>query len=151
MAWTKLLCAIDFSDSSREALDEAVALAERVGATLTILHVYPEPRPAMLSADMFAFPPEDLLAQALGEAERGLAPLVARAAAKLGEGRVDSRLLAGSPDVEIPRVAAGGKYDLVVIGTHGRTGVKRLVLGSVAEHVVRSAPVSVLVVRGAGA
>jgi nucleotide-binding universal stress UspA family protein len=65
-----------------------------------------------------------------------------------GTGNVETRLLAGEAAEEISRLASDGRYDLIVIGTHGRTGVKRFVLGSVAEHLVRTAPVSVLVVRG---
>jgi nucleotide-binding universal stress UspA family protein len=145
--WTRICCGVDFSGCSHVALDEAAALAARTGATLTVLHVYPPPRPATISADMLAWTPPDLEAQALADLERPMEHLRAKAEAVVGKGRVEVRLLPGHPAEEIVRQAKEGRHDLVVIGTHGRTGVKRLVLGSVAEQVVRAAPVSVLVVR----
>jgi universal stress protein A len=147
MPWNKICCAVDFSPSSHVAVEQAVALAACSGGVVVIAHVYASSRPATVSADMLAWSPPDLEANALRELEEPMAELRAKAAAVLGEGRVETRLLAGRPAEEIARLAVDGHYDLVVVGTHGRTGVRRLVLGSVAEQVVRTAPVSVLVVR----
>lgn len=148
MEWTKICCAVDFSPCSQVALEEAATLAARSGARLTIVHVYSPPRAATLSADMLASSPADLEAEVLGGLERPMSELRTEAEGIVGRERVETLLLAGNPAEEIARLATDGRYDLVVVGTHGRTGVKRLVLGSVAEHVVRTSPVSVLVVRG---
>jgi universal stress protein A len=145
--WTRICCAVDFSGCSHVAFDEATALAARTATTLTVLHVYPPARPATIAADMLAWTPPDVEAKALADLERPMEELRARAEAVLGKGRVELRLVPGHPAEEIARLAKEGRHDLVVIGTHGRTGVRRLVLGSVAEQVVRTAPVSVLVVR----
>lgn len=146
MPWKKICCAVDFSECSHAALDEAATLAGREGAALVLLHVYPPPRPPGPEAPL-AWSPSDLEAETLGELEGPMARLRADAEAIAGAGRVETRLLAGKPADEIARFARDGGCDLVVIGTHGRTGVRRLVLGSVAEQVVRAAPVSVLVSR----
>jgi nucleotide-binding universal stress UspA family protein len=147
MACTKILCAVDFSTPSHAALEEAASLAAFTEATLVLVHVYALPPPAALSADMLAWTPADADAEVLRALEPKMAELQVEAEAIAGKGRVETRLLVGDAASEIARLAGDGRYDLVVIGTHGRTGVKRLVLGSVAEHVVRSAPVSVLVIR----
>lgn len=147
MELTKICCAVDFSPCSQLALKEAATLAARRGATLTIVHVYSPPRAATLSADMLASTPVDLEAEVLGGLERPMADARMEAEAIVGRERIETLLLAGDPAEEIARLAQHGRYDLVVVGTHGRTGVKRLVLGSVAERVVRSSPVSVLVVK----
>jgi nucleotide-binding universal stress UspA family protein len=76
---------------------------------------------------------------------------LARTAAALSGGRVDKRVEVGDPAGVICTVAAELGVDVVVVGSHGRSGLSRLLLGSVSEHVVRSAPCPVLVVReGAG-
>jgi nucleotide-binding universal stress UspA family protein len=149
MHWTKICCAVDFSPCSQSAVQEAATLAAaRTDAMLTVVHVYSPPRPATLSADMLASPPVDVEAAIIRDLEGRMAKVRAEAEAIAGKQRVETLLLAGNPAEEIARLAQDGGYDLVVVGTHGRTGVRRLVLGSVAEHVVRTAPVSVLVVRG---
>jgi nucleotide-binding universal stress UspA family protein len=149
MRWTKICCAVDFSPCSQVAVQEAATLAAaRTDAMLTVVHVYSPPRPATLSADMLASAPVDIEAELIRDLEGSMAKVRAQAEGIVARERVETLLLAGDPAEEIARVAQDGGYDLVVVGTHGRTGVKRLVLGSVAERVVRTAPVSVLVVRG---
>jgi nucleotide-binding universal stress UspA family protein len=149
MRWTKICCAVDFSPCSQVAVQEAATLAAaRTDAMLTIVHVYAPPRTATLSADMLASSPVDVETEVIRDLEGRMAKVRAEAEGIAGKDRVETLLLAGNPAAEIARLAQDGGYDLVVVGTHGRTGVKRLVLGSVAEHVVRTAPVSVLVVRG---
>ena len=146
---TRVLCPIDFSEASRGALAYAVALARRSGARLTVQHVYGIP---VVNAALL----------------RGTAPPEVEAAvfATMGEGPMFDQLqiwaeAAGASDLPIDRqvvegdpadciVAAAKQADLVVVGTHGRTGLARLALGSVAESVLRRAPCSVLTVpRGA--
>lgn len=147
MVWKRICCAVDFSEPSHAALDQAAALAARDGASLVLVHVYPPPRPPGPEAPV-AWVPADLEADGIRALERPMAKLREDAEAIAGEGRVETRLLAGKPAEEIARYARDGACDLVVVGTHGRTGVRRLVVGSVAEQVVRMSPVDVLVSRG---
>ena len=135
-------CAIDFSDHSRAAFDRAVELANRLDAELTLLHVCPP-----------AFPGGDVLF-VQGEPADPLTegPLAARldawrVEAERALGRpVRTVLLAGNPAREIARYSRRGT-DLLVVGTRGPTGLGRLLLGSVAERVVRDAACPVLVVH----
>ncbi len=145
--WNGICCAVDFSEPSRLALEQAVELTRRFGAELTLLHVQEVPR---------AGAPE-LLAEPIGMAEE-----LGEETSRLMEGwRNDSErilgravrtsILLGHPAAEIVRFARERGCDLLVLGTHGRTGLERLVLGSVAERVVRQAPCPVLVARHSGA
>lgn len=137
--WKKICCAIDFSDPSRIAMQEAAALARRLEADWTLLHVY----------DAHAASAEILLSrfeQALPEVE-----------GKMGEWQQEGERIAGRPArtviltgsaaAEILKFAREGSFDLLVLATRGRTGLTRLLLGSVAERVVRESECSVLVVR----
>jgi nucleotide-binding universal stress UspA family protein len=99
------------------------------------------------SADVLASAPADVEAELRREIEPQMEAFQADAERIVGA-PVETILLVGKAPEVLTQLAADGGYDLLVIGTHGRTGVKRLVLGSVAEHVVRASPVSVLVVRG---
>lgn len=140
--WKKICCAVDFSEPSRFALYQAADLAKRDGAELLLVHVYEIPQPAgeLLVAAA------DLTGPAAAEAEKAMAGWVAEAA-RLSGAPVRTRLLAGQPALEVTQAAREAGCDLVVVGTHGRTGVKRLVLGSVAERIVREAHCDVLVAR----
>jgi universal stress protein A len=143
-AWKKICCAVDFSEPSRLALERAAALAKRDGADLLLVHVYEVPQPAgeLLVAAV------DLTGPAAAEAERKMLAWVEEAARRRGA-PVRTRILAGQPALEVTQAAREAGCDLVVVGTHGRSGVKRLVLGSVAERIVREAHCDVLVVRAA--
>jgi nucleotide-binding universal stress UspA family protein len=138
-------CAVDFSEASRVALEEAARIAARDGAALTLVHAFPRPRP--LAAEALAFTAGELEA----EARRERVPVLEEwrvAAERLAPGvKVASELACGDAGEEVVRVATARGCDLVVVGTHSRTGLRRLVLGSVAEHVVRASPASVLVAR----
>ncbi len=142
-AWTRICCAVDFSESSRFALLEAADLARRHEADLTLLHVF-EP-PAALAGDTLVAPPELFEASAV-EMDRKLEGWRAEAERVAGR-RVFSMVRTGNPASEIVHFARERFVDLVVMGTHGRTGIRHLVLGSVAERVVRQADCSVLVAR----
>jgi nucleotide-binding universal stress UspA family protein len=123
----RLLVATDFSPASTVAFEHAVALAGVCRASIHLLHV------ASGRAD------------AAGN-EHALAQLVVRCRA---EGIVaTSEVSRGAPAAAIVQAAADHAVDLVVIGTHSRSGIAHLMLGSVAEHVVRTAPCPVLTVRG---
>jgi universal stress protein A len=138
-----LLVPIDFSTYAERALDYAIRLARTLNARLTVLHVI-QPVP-MAGVDMGVALPETYL-QELEEAVQGsMEDALARvtAAGLTGE-RV---VLYGVPFQEIVETAKARQVDLIVMGTHGRTGLMYVLLGSVAEKVVRLAPCSALVVR----
>jgi nucleotide-binding universal stress UspA family protein len=133
----------DFSAFADQALDYAIRLARTLNARLTLLHVM-QPVP-MAGVDMGVALPETYL-QELEEAVQGsMEDALARvtAAGLTGE-RV---VLYGVPFQEIVETAKARQVDIIVMGTHGRTGLMHVLLGSVAEKVVRLAPCSVLVVR----
>ena len=140
--WKKICCAVDFGEPSRAALEQAAALARRFEAELTLVHVVALPPP---TAD------EVLTSQTLAEVQaKEEEQILARWRADAEERArrsVRTRLLTGDPAAEILRHVRDDRCDLVVVGTHGRTGVARLVLGSVAERVARRSPCAVLVVH----
>jgi nucleotide-binding universal stress UspA family protein len=138
-----VLVPTDFSAFADQALDYAIRLARTLNARLTLLHVM-QPVP-MARVDMGVALPETYL-QELEEAVQGsMEDALARvtAAGLTGE-RV---ILYGVPFQEIVETAKARQVDIIVMGTHGRTGLMHVLLGSVAEKVVRLAPCSVLVVR----
>jgi universal stress protein A len=142
----KILVPVDFSEHSREALRYACDLAGRYGAALTLLHVLELP-PRTAGPDgylLFEAEAGDALREPL---EQQLHLLQQELTA--GGTTSDARLIPGRPASEIVRAAAEGGYDLVVMGTHGRTGLGRALLGSVAERVVRRARCPVLTVHRA--
>jgi nucleotide-binding universal stress UspA family protein len=139
-----ILVPVDFSETSQRALDAAVDLAKSFGASLTVMHAWQiSPFVALetpsLTVDVVT-PIEDA---AYAQLEAAVAPL----AGKLQ--RVDAVLRNGAAWQQILDVAREKNVDLIVVGTHGRAGVKRALLGSVAEKVVRMSPVPVLTVRPA--
>lgn len=138
----RILVATDFAAASSRALDVAVRLAAENGARLTLLHVCEVPAYAYASMGLS---PVDLLAPIVEVAEGHLDELVA-ATRKRGA-TVDGVFKVGSPYEQILEVAAEVNSDLVVLGTHGRRGIARAAIGSVAEKVVRLCPVPVLIVH----
>jgi nucleotide-binding universal stress UspA family protein len=140
----KILCPIDFSEHSRQALRMAVDLARRFGAELTLLHVYQMPGYFFPEGVVLAGP--DVMRDLTERVERTMAEWRADASA-MGIGEVHTQTAMGATSPEIVRTAEDGKFDLICIGTHGRTGLKHALLGSVAERVVRTAKVPVLTVR----
>ena len=140
----RILCPIDFSEFSRRALDHAIAIARRYRSTVTALHVFtPVPVPAFGPGPL-GFEPI-LLTDV--DREQLLADTKAFAAAESAPGiAVDAILREGHTAGEILTQATDMKADLLVIGTHGRSGFERLVLGSVAEKVLRKARCPVLTV-----
>jgi nucleotide-binding universal stress UspA family protein len=146
MSFKKILCPVDFSAGSRQALAVAVRLASEADAELVLAHVWYVP------AAMFPVEhplPVQIVQQLNDDAQRAL-DLAVRDASALGAKRLTSTLLTGIPWSAIVDLPDDPEFDLVVIGTHGRTGLARILLGSVAEKVVRHAPCSVLVVRPDG-
>jgi nucleotide-binding universal stress UspA family protein len=144
MSFQKILCPVDFSEGSSVALRYAVRLANESDAELVIAHSWYVP--PMMFAGEPTFSP-DLFQVMSDDAKKGLEASL-KQAKDLGARRVTSKLLTGAPWYELVELLETDKsYDLVVMGTHGRTGVSRVLLGSVAEKIVRHAPCSVLCVR----
>lgn len=143
-AINRILVPVDFSPCSRAALDYALELAERMRASVEVLYVH-EPAGYVGPASLVMLP------QAVGPAWedarrdvlRELDGFFGSARARLRGVRVES----GIPGDVIPQVARNGEFDLIVMGTRGRGGITRLVVGSVAEAVMRKAQVPVLTLR----
>ena len=141
-AWKKICCPVDFSWESRIAMEEAADLAWRFGGELALLHV--DTRPPLTGDAPGAREARD---QGTAELERKLAAW-RDAAEPIATTTVTSALVAGGPAEEIVRFAHDGGHDVIVMGTHGATGLEHWGLGSVAQSVVREAPCTVVVVRG---
>lgn len=145
---SSLLVGTDFSPCSEKALAWAVAVAERLGAKLTLLHVMAPP-PALGGALPEAAVYEAAEWSNLLREQRDLMDGALEDAARKYHGRVeiDLRLEEGHPVETLAAVAEELDSDLVVVGSHGRTGLQRLVTGSVAERVVRHVPRAVTVIH----
>jgi nucleotide-binding universal stress UspA family protein len=142
----RILYATDFSTASRPAFAKAIEVARANRAELLIVHVLPSVGP--LGLDGYVVPRmyremEDAVRRG---AEKRLKSLLDRAR----KARVRHRgiLLRGLADQEIARAAKARRADLVIVGTQGRTGMARVLLGSVAARVISASPCPVLAVRG---
>ncbi len=142
--WKRICCPIDFSDASRAAMEVAADLARRTGAELVLLHAYPIPGYTFPDGSIVASP--KMMQDLADQAERHLEEWRADAA-ELAGGRVTTQKAIGEPAAEIVTFAKEAGVDLVVVGTHGRTGLEHALMGSVAERVVRRAHCPVLSVR----
>jgi nucleotide-binding universal stress UspA family protein len=141
-----LLHASDFSPASQPAFGLAVALARSQRAALTIMHVMAPVVPVIGDAYVSPQTWTDLQRQVRAYAQRELDKLLDRA--RRAGVRAQGLLVEGPPADRIVRAARSRRADLIVMGTHGRGGLARLFLGSVAERVVATAPCPVLTVRG---
>lgn len=146
MTPTRILCPIDFSPGAQQALRTAVRLARERDAELVLLHAWQVPMLALAGEPEL---PSGILRELRDDADRNLAKATVEAT-RLGAPRVTSSLVKGVPwDQIVDALRTDSAYELAVMGTHGRSGVTRFLLGSVAEKVVRHAPCSVLVVHEA--
>lgn len=145
----RILHPSDFSSASRAAFAKALALARADRAELLLVHVL---SPVTLGMGGEYISPrvlDDVIRSARADAQRRLDAL--RARAKKAGARATTLLVEGTPFTQIAKVAQAKRADLIVMGTHGRTGLTKLFLGSVAERVVGTASCPVLTVRGSGA
>jgi len=140
----QILVPIDFSDCSLRALDLASLIAQPFGAKLTLLHVV---EPAVYQQNFLGItPPLEESNQTLVESGRERLAAVSRK--RVGYRlRTESLVRVGRAHSEIPDTASALSADLIVMGTHGYTGLKHVLLGSTAERVVRHAACPVLTVR----
>jgi nucleotide-binding universal stress UspA family protein len=140
----QILAPTDFSAPSKHAIAYAFELAQRFGATLMLLHVVRAP-----TYPSGGFLPPGMATVLLGEWERqarlNLAEMLSESHAAPVE--VSRRVVIGNPWRAIIEVAEAEHVDLIVMATHGRSGLSHLVMGSVAERVIRLAPCPVLTIR----
>lgn len=139
----KILVPTDFSACSDAAVRYARALCEAFDAELHLLHVVQDPYTQPWAAEAFPTPLGEMLEQWQQQARDRLATLLP------DEETARSRMatVVGSPSLEIVRYAEEQQIDLIVIGTHGRGPIGHMLLGSVAEKIVRKSPCPVLTVR----
>jgi nucleotide-binding universal stress UspA family protein len=139
-----VVVATDFSETAEEALSVALEIVGGTDRRIAVVHVVLDPlhQPWMIDAAGVDF--ADLRHSWVKAAERKFQELLERR--RLNNSALSTHIVIGRPDVAIVRFAEDHGADLIVMGTHGYGGVKRLLLGSVADHVVRQASCPVLVV-----
>jgi nucleotide-binding universal stress UspA family protein len=144
MQFRHILAPTDFSDYSKKAVASALELAKKFGARLTILHVV-EPPPYPIEG----FVPSSVSASFLEDLERQATQDLARVVPEAEASGVEVRrvVIVGTPYRQIIDTAEAEQVDLIVMATAGRTGFSHLVLGSIAERVVRTATCPVLTIR----
>ncbi len=141
----RILCPVDFSDPSLAAMRWAALLAGRLGGNLDVVHVWNAP--AYAGAEKVLVKVEGELVAVSEYAHRRAAADLASAVAEVHKilPRAGSRLLEGDARKVIEELSR--EYDLIVMSTHGRSGIARVVLGSVAEHVLRHAGCPVVTLK----
>jgi nucleotide-binding universal stress UspA family protein len=146
----RILVPTDFSVQSEAALAYARAIAERFGASIHLLHVLEDPyATSAYATEVYGYRPTGLKETWQKNAEEKLGSALSQAdRTRFG---ATTAVIFGRPAAAIVEHAGQHGVDLVVMGTHGREGVTHLLLGSVAERVVRTAPCPVLTVRESGA
>ncbi len=147
MPWKKVLCPVDFSDPARAAMNAAAELCAHFDAELVLFHAYQLPGYTLPEGSVVASP--KMLQDLADQADTHLAEWRG-AAGRMGAPRVTTAKSIGDPALEVVRLAREGGFDLVVVGTHGRTGLRHALLGSVAERVVRRAGCPVLTIHPEG-
>jgi nucleotide-binding universal stress UspA family protein len=144
----RILLPTDFSDTSKEALKYAISMAREFGAEMTALHVINQ----QLLTEGLNLPRvislQDLEKEMAREAERQMEAFL-KDIPELGEVTFRTLIRLGNPFLEIINYARDNAVDLIVIGTHGRSGLEHIIFGSTAEKVVRKAPCPVLSVKPA--
>jgi nucleotide-binding universal stress UspA family protein len=143
---TRILVPVDFSAHSEKAVRYAKTLGHALRAQVTLLHVVQDPFVTGAGqAEAFVPNMPELLNEMLKTAYAQMAELEGRL---LAQGfTVQSAVIKGVPAREIVEYARTGAFNLIVMGTHGRTGLSHALLGSIAERVVQKAPCAVLTVR----
>ena len=139
-----ILVATDFSEASARAVDYAAGLCTTLGAKLVLMHAYALPAYVMpIEGSMMASPQyvADLVVRLQDQLDASAATLASRGI------EAQTKLVLGIPYAEIVRVAQECGADLIVVGTHGRSGLVHAIMGSIAERVLRLSPVPVLCVH----
>ena len=143
----RILYATDYSKASARALDEAIALAKENDAELLVVHVI-EPVAPYVTGDDYAS--AELYTRIEETTKKDAQSAMQKLMARLQKTKVNAKslLLTGTTHDQIVKAARSRKADVIVIGTHGRTGLSKLFMGSVAGKVVSAAQCPVLTVRG---
>jgi universal stress protein A len=147
MPYRRILVPVDYSENSKPAVLLAADFARRFGAELEFVHVWDRPS-YVTDAVMVRHPSGEqrsLLEMVAENAERDMLDYLASLSLP-ADLTSSHRLLSGEPASTLLKELGTGQYDLCVVGTHGRTGLAHLLLGSVAEKLVRLSPVPVLTV-----
>jgi nucleotide-binding universal stress UspA family protein len=142
---TRILVPTDFSETSDTALTHAQSLADSLGASLHLVHVFDDSYADAMLADASAAVYDSMRSTAMGTARRKLQRRMRPAERRRFFGT--TAMITGTPAAAIVDYADEHDIDLIVMGTHGRRGFAHLLLGSVAEQVVRTAKCPVLTVR----
>jgi nucleotide-binding universal stress UspA family protein len=141
----KILVPVDFSEDSQRALDEAIGLAKHFGAELIVFHCYQIPIPSIGGVPYDTIPPASYVDAVRKAALQGVEQYRDKA---IAQGvRAQEQISAGSPGSEIAALAEKSGADLIVMGTRGLTGLRHVLLGSVAERTIRLARCPVLTVK----
>ena len=139
----KILCAVDFSEMTPKVVEYADTLAKKMDADVHVIFV-------VQRLDHYASfnvaPPslQEIHGEVLGEAEKKIDALTQE---QFSTDKVTAKVLSGHADEEILKYADNENVDLIVMGTHGRKGVDRLLFGSIAEKVVKTSQVPVMTIR----
>ena len=141
-----IVVAVDFSPVSAAALRMALGLAKQLGSQIRIVHAVPVQVTGLPMDGGPGYVDPDLHQQQMEGAKRDLSRFVAEHA---GAGAAhEIEVLSGFPADEVDRIARESGADLIVMGTHGRTGLRHLIMGSVAESVIKKTSIPVLCVKG---
>lgn len=146
----KILFPTDFSEASHYALAYAVEMKKILGAELEIVHIlFDEGNIVAFYIPQMGMPMQNLSPDFEDGARKQFDEFVANAPELQGV-EFTTKILRGNPYSEIIKEAEAGNFDMIIIGTHGRTGLEHVLFGSTAELVVRKAPCPVLTVRPKG-
>ena len=141
----KILCAVDLSEHSKTVAEYAIMLAKSLNADITVLYA----APSLSQYVGFHVPPssiENFVGEIVSGAEKSMETFVAE---NFTEVKAEGKIISGYAAQEILNYATAHDFDLIVMGTHGRTGIDRILFGSVAEKIVKSATIPVMTIRPA--
>ena len=141
----KILCAVDLSEHSKTVAEYAIMLAKGMNAEITILYT----APSLSQYVGFHVPPssiENFVGEIVTGAEQSMNEFIAEVFAH-ADVKVQGKILSGYAAQEILRYANTSEMDIIVMGTHGRTGIDKMLFGSVAEKVVKAAEIPVMTIR----
>ena len=141
----KILCAVDLSEHSKTVAEYAILLAKGMGADITVLYT----APSLSQYVGFHVPPssiENFVGEIVTGAEQSMHDFINEVFANSGI-TVEGKILSGYAAQEILSYATSNEMDIIVMGTHGRTGIDRILFGSVAEKIVKAASIPVMTIR----
>ncbi len=144
---SRILVPTDFSDASDYALAYGTGMAAQLGASVILCHVYQLPAP-LAGAELSTLPTMTSAAEIDRAARIGVQQAIARHAKE--QVPIASVVRPGDPEIEIRTIAREVGADLIVLGTHGRTGLMRMLVGSVTDDVIHHSEIPVLVLHGEG-